>query len=149
MKKKDDRKKTIIEATVLVSVLALAVIGLWFLAEYVKERDEVEPIDSPIVVNLKIKGDGWTIDYSDVTTHNNTVFKILAECSQEYNFSVRYTHWPGYDAIFINAINGSENGEAGMWWQYYVNDEYGEIGCDKKEIFDGDLVEWRFEEPGQ
>ena len=71
------------------------------------------------------------------------------ECAYEYNFSVVYTHWPGYDAVFVNAINGTENGEKEMWWQYYVNDEYGEIGCDKKEISHGDLVEWRFEEPGQ
>jgi hypothetical protein len=41
------------------------------------------------------------------------------------------------------------NGENEMWWQYYVNGEYGDLGSDRKEIFDGDLVEWRFEEPGQ
>ena len=149
MDKKESRKRTILEASALISIITLAVIGLWFLAEHIQERDEVEPIDSPVIVSLKIKGDGWSIDYLDRPTVNNTVFKILMECSQAYNFSVRYTHWPGYDAVFVNAINGTENGADGMWWQYHVNDEYGEIGCDKKEIFHEDLVEWRFEEPGQ
>jgi hypothetical protein len=80
---------------------------------------------------------------------NNTVFSLLIECSKENDFSVDYTEWQGYDAVFVNAINGTHNGENEMWWQYYVNGEYGDLGSDRKEIFDGDLVEWRFEEPGQ
>ena len=142
-------KKTAIEAMVLISVLAIAIVGLWFLAGYVTESHEVSSPDSSIQASLKIKGDGWEIDYLNVDTLNNTVYKILIECSNEYDFQVRYTHWKGYDAVFINSINGTTNGDNDMWWQYYVNGVYGEIGCDKKEIFDGDLVEWRFEEPGQ
>ena len=89
------------------------------------------------------------MDEYQMKTLNNTVYSLLMECAKNHNFSVGYTLWPGYDAVFINAINGSQNGEGDMWWQYYVNDGYGEIGCDKKELFDGDVVEWRFEEPGQ
>lgn len=149
MEKTGDRKKTAFEAMLLISVLAMAVIGLWFLAEYLKESEEVENPDSPINVSLKIRGDNWIIEYLDATTLNNTVYKLLSECSHVYGFSVGYTYWPVYDSIFINSINGTENGENGMWWQYYVNDVYGERGCDQKEIFDGDIVEWRFEEPRQ
>lgn len=149
MNKAQEMKKTAIEALALISVLALAIIGLWVLAGYVTNSDNVNPPESSITVSLKIRGDDWDIDYLNADTLNNTVYKLLVECSNEYNFSVRYTTWPGYNAIFINAINGDENGDGALWWQYYVNGVYGEIGCDKKEIFDGDLVEWRFEEPGQ
>lgn len=149
MKKENDNKKTALQAVALVVVLALAFAGLWFLAEHLKEKDEVESLDDPIEVSLIIEGHGWTMEYLDVPTLNNTVFKILMECSKVYDFSVDYKHWEGYDSVFINSINGTRNGDANMWWQYYVNDDYGEIGCDKKEIFDGDVVEWRFEEPGQ
>ncbi len=149
MNKAEGMKKTAIEALALISVLALAMIGLWILAGYVTKSDTVNPPESSITVSLKIEGDDWDIEYLNVATFNNTVSKLLIECSNEYNFSVRYTTWPGYNAIFINAINGHENGDGGLWWQYYVNGVYGEIGCDKKEIFDDDLVEWRFEEPGQ
>jgi hypothetical protein len=62
---------------------------------------------------------------------------------------VEYINWQGYDAVFVSSINETKNGEDDMWWQYYVNGEYGETASDKKEIFDGDYVEWRFEEPGQ
>ncbi|UCE74657.1 MAG: DUF4430 domain-containing protein [Methanomassiliicoccales archaeon] len=149
MEKKKARKKTVFEALALVSVLAVAVGGLWFLAEHLEEGDEVKTPNNPINVNLKIIEGNWIIDYNNVDTLNNTVYKLLIECSKEHNFSVKYTYWQGYDSVFINAINGTQNGEDGKWWQYYVNDEYGDVGCDKKELTNGDYVEWRFEEPGQ
>lgn len=147
--KPPERRRTALEAMALVAVLALAFIGLWMLAGYVTKSDEVSPPEDEIKVSLRIQGDGWEIEYLNVYTLNNTVYDLLMECSQTRDFSVEYTFWPGYDAIFINAINGTENGDNSMWWQYYVNGDYGEIGCDKKELFDGDVVEWRFEEPGQ
>ncbi len=146
---KAKKKKTVMEAGILIAVLAVVFIALWLAAEGIQEGQEVEPPDSEISVSLKISGDGWTVDYMDVETLNNTVFSFLTECSKEVGFNVDYTEWQGYDAVFVNSINGTHNGENGMWWQYYVNGEYGDLGADRKEIFDGDLVEWRFEEPGQ
>jgi hypothetical protein len=150
MEKSKDKKKTLLEASVLVLVLAATFIGLWFTSEYLKEENEVKKIETPLNVSLIItKEDGWRIEYLDVNTKNNTVFSLLKECSEKLNFPVKHIFWHGYDSVFIKSINGTDNGEDGMWWQYYVNDVYGEIGCDRKEIFEGDIVEWRFEEPGQ
>lgn len=150
MEKSKDKKKTFLEVIVLVLVLAATFIGLWLTSEYLKGENEVRKTESPLNVSLIItKEDGWTIEYLDVDTFNNTVFKLLEECSEMLNFSVKHIFWHGYDSVFINSINGTSNGEDGMWWQYYVNDVYGELGCDRKEIFEGDLIEWRFEEPGQ
>ena len=148
-KKIGNRKKTIMEALALISVLVIAFTGLWGFAEYLRENQDVKEIDIPITVSLKIVGVDWTIQYMDAPTLNNTVYKLLIECSKEYDFPVDYTYWSNYDSVLINSINETENGKDGMWWQYYVNDVYGEIGCDKKEIFDGDMVEWRFEDPMQ
>jgi hypothetical protein len=148
MEKGKKRKKTAFEAMVLITVLALAFVGLWSLADYIKEGQEVDDPEGPINASLRVEKEGdWIIDYLDVKTVNNTVYKLLLECKDRYNLSVRATYWSGYDSVLINSINGTENGENGMWWQYYVNDVYGEIGCDRKEIFDGDVVEWRFEDP--
>jgi hypothetical protein len=145
-----DRRKTAFEAMVLISILAVAFTGLWFLAEYIEEEQKVDPTDEEVTVGLRIvKENEWTIEYLNVKTKNNTVFKLLLECKEKHNFSVKYIQWQGFDAVFVNSINGTQNGERDMWWQYYVNYEYGDIASDKKEIFDGDLVEWRFEEPGQ
>jgi hypothetical protein len=147
---KEKSRKTALEAVILISVLALAFSGLWFLAEFIKDEHEVESPITEITVSLRIvKEDEWTIEYHEIETNNNTVFKLLLEIKERYNLSVSYVHWQGYDAIFVNSINGTINGEDSMWWQYYVNGIYGDIASDKKEIFDGDFVEWRFEEPGQ
>jgi hypothetical protein len=143
-----ERKKTALEAAAFVAVITVAFFGLWALAQFIEEADEPEPIDEPISVTLKIDY-GEQMDEYQFETLNNSVYSLLLECAARDNFSVGYTVWPGYDAVFINSINGFRNGENEMWWQYYVNGEYGEIGCDKKELFDGDVVEWRFEEPGQ
>lgn len=149
MEKTKDKRRTALEAMVLVFILAIAFIALWVVAEHLKGEREVEPVDSPINVSLKISGDGWVIEYLDVDTLNNSVFKLLLECSKVYDFSVDYTYWEGFDSVFVNSINGTRNGDYGMWWQYYVNGVYGEMGSDRKEIFEGDMIEWRFEEPGQ
>ncbi len=146
---KKNRKKTAIEAMILISVLAVAMIGLWFVAQHIEEDYEVEKPEKPIKASLRILGEDWQIEYLEVQTLNNTVYKLLLECSERYDFPVGSTHWEAFDSEFVNSINGTENGEGGNWWQYYVNDVYGEIGCDRKEIFEGDMIEWRFEEPGQ
>jgi hypothetical protein len=149
MKEKHDKKKTAFQAMVFIIILAIAIVGLWSFAQYIQNNDEVDTIENPITVSIWITNDDWVIEYNDVPTTNNTVYKLLMECSSAYDFSVASTYWQGYDSVFVNSINGTHNGENGMWWQYYVNDAYGEVGCDRKEIFDGDIIEWRFEEPGQ
>lgn len=147
---KEKSGKTALEALILILVLTVAFSGLWLLAEFIKDEQEVESPLEEITVSIRIvKNDEWTVDYMEVETKNNTVFKLLLECKEIYNFSVNYIQWQGYDAVFVNSINGTQNGEGDMWWQYYVNHEYGDVASDKKEIFEGDLVEWRFEEPGQ
>jgi hypothetical protein len=149
MKEKQDRKKTVFEAMILIVVLAIAIVGLFFIAQYIQDNDDVEAIEDPITVSMWIITEDWVIEYLDVPTTNNTVYKLLMECSSAYNFPVASTYWQGYESVFVNSINGTQNGESGRWWQYHVNDEYGEVGCDRKQMYDGDIVEWRFEEPGQ
>lgn len=149
MEKNEDRKKTILQAAALITVIAIAIAGLWVVAEHLKEDNEVEGPEKPIKASLRILGEDWQIEYLEVQTFNNTVYKLLLECSERYDFPIGSTHWEVFDSEFVNSINGTKNGEGGNWWQYYVNDVYGEIGCDRKEIFEGDMIEWRFEEPGQ
>lgn len=149
MKEKQKCKKRAFEAVIFVAILAIAIVCLFFAARYIQSNNEVEAIEEPITVSMWIFAEEWIIEYLDVHTNNNTVYKLLMECSSAYNFPVASTYWQGYESVFINSINGTQNGEDGKWWQYYVNDVYGEVGCDRKEIFEGDNIEWRFEEPGQ
>ena len=97
-------------------------------------------------VSIRIIAPYWTIEYMHVDTNNATVADFLFECAYHYDFTVEAEYWPSYDAIFVEAINGLENGEDGMYWQYYINGEYGNLGADKQPLKNNDIVEWRFEE---
>ncbi|UCD93122.1 MAG: DUF4430 domain-containing protein [Methanobacteriota archaeon] len=135
-----ERYKAILFGTVVV----IGVIGLAYLGNYITGQ----PVEQGQVRNLQISivGEDWSIDCTMEETTNNTVYRLLLECSEIYGFEVEGTVWQPYNAVFVDSVNDVENGD-GKWWQYYVNGKYGEISSDRKQLFDGDLVEWRFELP--
>ncbi|NHJ13232.1 MAG: DUF4430 domain-containing protein [Candidatus Thorarchaeota archaeon] len=52
------------------------------------------------------------------------------------------TEWAGGFA-FVNSIEGISNSlEDGLWWQYWVNGDYGQIAANQYEIQDNDHVLW-------
>ena len=51
--------------------------------------------------------------------------------------------WYG-DLVFVTSIAGTPNNEsAGLWWQYWVNEELGPVAANKYQVQDGDVVSWR------
>lgn len=133
---------------IFLTILVVSIVGLLFLGNYFVKQSSVKEIQEPIKVSLIIKTDNWNIEYKNVSTKNNTVYKLLLECSKNLNFTVKSKYWKVYNSVFIEEINGTKNG-GGKWWQYYVNGEYGKVGCDLKELKDGDLVAWKFESAKQ
>jgi hypothetical protein len=93
---------------------------------------------------LVVEAVGWTIEYRNVTTANNTAFHILLEAGTRLGFDVAWRTYAIPEGVFVTAINGTTNGEGGRWWQYWVNDGYGPVAADRIEIGDGDVITWRF-----
>ncbi len=51
--------------------------------------------------------------------------------------------WYG-DLVFVTSIADVSNNEsAGLWWQYWVNDELGPVAANKYQVQDGDVISWR------
>jgi hypothetical protein len=98
-------------------------------------------------VSIKVVAPDWDVAYMAVTTENVTVADFLFECAERYNFSVKSNYWQGYDSLFIEAINDTENGEDGNYWQYYVHGMFADVGCSSYNLKNNDVVEWRFEFP--
>jgi len=72
-----------------------------------------------------------------------TAFGLLEKASKEQNFILKTK---SYDTgIFIEAIGDVENGQNGKYWMYYVNGEMPMVAADKKELKNGDKVEFKFE----
>jgi len=134
-------KKELWWAATFIIILAFSIIGLLILSNATNPHVSIP--EKPINVSLVIKGEGWTIEYN-ASTKNNTAFSLLKEASQKLNFTVGYTQYKIFDSVLVEEINGSKSGNGGLWWQYWVNGNYGEVGSDNKEVKDGDVVEWRF-----
>lgn len=98
-------------------------------------------------VTITIRTPGWTLNYTGVATSNNTVFGLLLESADRLDFEVRWLNYTLPEGVLVMSINGATNGGSGRFWQYWVDGVYGDRAADKKEIFDGDLVEWTFEVP--
>lgn len=72
-----------------------------------------------------------------------SVYSVLVALSKAAGFNVK-TRTYSY-GIFVEAIAGVENeGVDGRNWQYWVNGRYGEVSCDNKAVYGGDIIEWRF-----
>ncbi len=97
-----------------------------------------------ITATLVVNGPGWAIRYGPVATTNNTAFALLQEAAQRLGFSVQETYYTVPSAVFVTAINGTANGQDGMYWQYWVNGAYGDVGADHYALTNGDVVAWRF-----
>ncbi len=97
-----------------------------------------------ITVSLVVDGLGWTIDYGPVETTNNTPYALLQEAAHRLGFSVQEMYYTVPSAVFVTAINGTTNGQDGMFWQYWVNSLYGDVGADHYALSNGDVVTWRF-----
>ncbi|MHA1882716.1 MAG: DUF4430 domain-containing protein [Candidatus Thorarchaeota archaeon] len=51
--------------------------------------------------------------------------------------------WYGDSAYVISIAGVSSDEDAGLWWQYWVNDALGPTAANKYEVEDGDIIEWR------
>lgn len=129
----------------VIITLILVIISLTgCISTSVEQDNPVEIVDN---VSMKIVSPEWNINYANVNTTNVTVADFLFECAEHHGFSVKADFWQSYDSLFIEAINGIENGEDGRYWQYYVNGEFANVGCSRYYLSDNDVVEWYFESP--
>ena len=96
-------------------------------------------------VEIIITTPNWSVTYSSENTSNVTVAELLFECLTHWNLTVDKTYWSGYDSFFITRIGNYSNGDDDRFWQYYVNDEYADVGCSKYSLHDHDTVVWIFE----
>lgn len=98
------------------------------------ENKAQERLKPPVVIYLPDKAD-----------QESTVFSGLLNYGSKNDIEIKYNN--NYDfGVFIESIGGIKNGDEGKYWQYYINDALGDVAADKKNLSNGDVVEWRFEE---
>lgn len=97
-------------------------------------------------VKITILGDEWKIEDNIIAQRDSTVYSLLKRCSTQNGFSVESTYYEEYDSRLLTSIKGDINGENGNYWQYFVNGELPELGCDKYHVSNGDHIAWKFEQ---
>ncbi len=135
-----------VKAAAFAAVIVVSAIGLLVAAQAF--HPQAPALSAGISLSIRIEGPGWTIEYTSNDTRNNTAFLFLMEASRALNFSVQWTNWsPPYSAVFVDAINGSRNGDGGRWWQFWVDGTYADTAADLTVLHNGDTVRWAFALP--
>ena len=98
------------------------------------------------VVYIINKGDGYISEHQITPYQDSTVFSLLKNLAQKKGFDIESTVYKEM-GVFVESIDGIENGSQGKYWQYWVNDELPMKAADKIRIQGDDIVEWKFEEP--
>ena len=141
-------------------ILGILVIGMVYLirVESISTEREInnilkaETADSGIlakqlaqekVVYVIDKGDGNLKSYRMVLSDNSTVFSLLEELARKENFQVESKIYEGM-GVLVESIDGVKNGTENKYWQYWVNGELPMVAADKKEVENGNKIEWKF-----
>lgn len=90
-------------------------------------------------------GDGTVKTFREIERKEGiSVFDLLKSTAEKNKLEFSYKDYGGDLGVFIESINNRKNSSKGdFWWQYWVNNEYGEIGSGKKILKAGDMVEWK------
>jgi len=107
-----------------------------------KNELKLEEITATVYIDF---GNGTVWKFENITTKNSTVYGFLLEAARQGNFTVDTTYYGAWDSVFVNSIAGVKN-QAGKYWQYWINGEYGKVGADKQRVNNSDIIEWKFTE---
>lgn len=133
----------------------IILIAVFFIGVYVggleKEsstvtEDTVEMIEGEESVSIMIDyGNGTLNTFSDIAvTSTSSVFDILDTVTRENDIEFVYKDFGGELGVFVNSIGGVGQGTEDAWWQYWVNNEYGEVGVSSFVVEPEDVIEIKF-----
>lgn len=90
-------------------------------------------------------GNGKIDTYSMDLTKDTSVFELLQKSSQEKNIELKFKDYGGEMGVFVEAIGGIENNIAeNKYWQYWVNNNYAQVGPSQQILQTGDVIQWKF-----
>jgi hypothetical protein len=81
-----------------------------------------------------------TIDFGNGTVYSGTDLaggNVLEITQSMFEVSVQWSA----SLAYVVSIDGVEN-EAGKYWQYWVNGEYGPTACNLYQVDSGDIILW-------
>jgi len=102
----------------------------------------LESSEKPVSIMVD-EGDGVIKVITDINwVKGMTVFDALKIASEKQNFNLEYKDYGDDLGVFIESID-DKKGSDNTWWQYWINNKYGEIGSSSAKINAGDAIMWK------
>lgn len=90
-------------------------------------------------------GNGQLDAYSMDLSEDTSVFQLLQSATDEKKVELKYKDYGGDMGIFVEAIGGVENNMGdNEFWQYWINNNYAQVGPGQHILKPGDQVQWKF-----
>ena len=105
-----------------------------------KKEDTTEVTDDKTVKNIDLADAADSLILEMVGVDSMTVFDIL---SQQHDVK----HMSSLKGAYVTGIDDIVN-EEGYFWMYSVNQEMGEVACDKYVTKKGDQIRWHYRMAG-
>lgn len=118
-----------------------------FLPFDLNNNDSIPVKPEEIKVNLMFDfGTGEVKTFNQVSlAQGATIFDLLKKVTAENNIKFEYQDYGQKLGIFVKSINGVGDSSSGnKFWQYWVNNQYAQIGASGYQLKNGDLVEWKY-----
>jgi len=97
------------------------------------------------LVSVMVDGSDILSFPGQVVQDNDTVWSVLKRLSETQGEKLKIESQDYGDmGILVTAINSVQGGEDNKYWQYWVNNEYGQVAADKQAVAGGDIIMWKF-----
>jgi len=136
----------------IIIVAAIFIAGFYF-----GTQQALSPIDDSAQINQEISsqiqsslmidfGDGKVKTFSNVIlADGTTAFDFLKKVTTENNLKLDYKDYGAEMGVFVESIDGIGNDlGSDKFWQYWINNQYSEIGASSYKLKAGDSVEWKY-----
>lgn len=75
---------------------------------------------------------------------NDTVLSVLQRLDAEREDVAMATQsFTGLGSL-VTSINNVKNGGSDKYWQYWINNQYAQVGADQQAVKGGDVIMWKF-----
>lgn len=114
-------------------------VGRDFASSAALSSEQIEDIRVDLTIDY---GNGDTQVFpQEVLRSGETVLDLLENLERSQGITLQKRDFPGL-GVFIEAIHGAHNTNS-SYWQFWVNEEYAQVGASQFKLQDSDKVLWK------
>lgn len=107
----------------------------------VENSSEVPPQEATVTVTIE---DLYTDKEVSITSGETVLDVLSALAATDPNVKLQTKEYSGL-GVLVERIGEKANGTSDEYWQYKVNGIMPQVGADKLEVQNGDMIEWYFD----